>query len=117
MENFLGFLAAVLMVAVVIVMFNEKVTKQTNEIALLIVSLIIGVVISIFNSKGNLPLGDRVMEAIETFRLILYVTYITIIFTTVIQGLTVDNVYNFVNRKWPVKVPEPEEEVQEAVEE
>lgn len=50
MENFLIYLVCILFLIVTIVIFNEKVTKLANEIALLMFSLVVGIVLLIISN-------------------------------------------------------------------
>ena len=69
MGNFLIFLIAVLFMIVVFTLFNEKVTKLPNEIALLVFSLVIGMVLSILVSNNILIPAETVMETLSRFRI------------------------------------------------
>ena len=70
MDRFLIYLVAILLLIVLIVMFNEKVTKIANEIALLSLSLLVGIAmitIVYFNGRGQIA-GD-VANVLNTFRI------------------------------------------------
>jgi len=41
----------------------------------------------------------------QAYDFILYVTFVTIIFTTVVQGLSVGRVFEFIKKKWPIDPP------------
>lgn len=68
MDGFLVYLVAVLFLIVVCVMFNDKVTKLPTEIAILMFSLIIGIILRIvFNVDENA--SAMIMETISEFRI------------------------------------------------
>lgn len=69
MENFLAFLVVVLLLIVAFTLFNEKVTKLPDEIALLVFSLVIGILLSILVSADILTPSRRIMRMLSTFRI------------------------------------------------
>lgn len=69
MGFFLIYLVAILFLAVMITMFNDKVTKMPTEIALLLFSLIVGIILKLMLSGGVLAVDGRTMGTISTFRL------------------------------------------------
>ncbi|MDO4189821.1 MAG: cation:proton antiporter, partial [Lachnospiraceae bacterium] len=68
MENFLVYLAAVLFLIVVCVMFNDKVTKFPTEIAILMFSLIIGIILKIIFNVDE-TISEEIMSTISEFRI------------------------------------------------
>lgn len=69
MEEFLIFLVVLLFMIVTITLFNEKITKIPNEIALLAFSLIAGILLSIFIKVDYLIPSAKIMKALTTFRI------------------------------------------------
>lgn len=69
MEHFLVFLSAIIFLVIVFSIFNEKITKIPNEIALLGFSLIIGVILSLLVSQDILEPSEQIMEVMTHFRL------------------------------------------------
>lgn len=69
MDNFLLFLIMVLFLIVVFTLFNEKVTKLSNEIALLTFSLCISVMITLLVKADILVPSERITDALSTFRI------------------------------------------------
>ena len=68
MENFLAYLVAILFLIVICVMFNDKALKLPTEIAILIFSLIIGIVLkTVFFVDDSVSL--QVMSTISEFRI------------------------------------------------
>lgn len=70
MENFLLYLVCILFIIVAIIIFNEKVTKFANEIALLMFSLLVGIVLLILNNisvETSATVG--IIETIGKYRL------------------------------------------------
>lgn len=68
MENFLIYLVIILFLIVVCVMFNDRITKLPTEIAILIFSLIVGIVIKLLFSVDE-ELSLQIMSTITKFRL------------------------------------------------
>lgn len=68
MDNFLIYLVAILFLIVVCVMFNDKVTKIPTEIAILMFSLIIGIILKVMFSVDE-GLSAQMMTTITKFRL------------------------------------------------
>ncbi len=69
MEYFLLFLIVVFALVIAITLFNEKVTKLPNEIALLTLSLIVGIILSFFVNSDVITLSPMVMNTLTTFRI------------------------------------------------
>ena len=69
MGNFLTFLAAILLLIVIFTLFNEKITKIPNEIALLIFSLIIGIFLSVLVNQEIITPSANVMHVLTQFRI------------------------------------------------
>lgn len=69
MEYALVFLAVVLFLVVSFSMFNEKVTRMPDEIALLLFSLVVGVILSLLIKYEVLSFSDRIVKAVTEFRL------------------------------------------------
>lgn len=69
MGSFLTFLIAVLILIVTITLFNEKVTKLPSEIALLVFSLLVGIVLTILINGDVLIPSQEVMKTLSTFRI------------------------------------------------
>lgn len=69
MGNFLTFLAAILLLIVIFTLFNEKITKIPNEIALLIFSLIIGIFLSVLVNQEILTPSANVIHVLTQFRI------------------------------------------------
>ncbi len=69
MEYALIFLAVVLFLVVAFSLFNEKVTKMPDEIALLLFSLVVGVVLSVLIKNEIISFSDNIVEAVTEFRL------------------------------------------------
>ena len=69
MDNFLVYLVAILFLTVMVTLFNDKVTKMPTEIALLLFSLVVGVILKILLGGGFVTDSGRMMGAIGTFRL------------------------------------------------
>lgn len=69
MEHFLVFLSVILSLIVVFSLLNEKVLKIPNEIALLICSLIVGIIFAICINCNLIELSDAFHKTTNTFRL------------------------------------------------
>ena len=69
MEHFLVFLTAILFLVVAFSLFNEKVTKIPNEIALLGFSLIVGIILSCLVYIDGPISTEFLMKTISTYRL------------------------------------------------
>lgn len=69
MEHFLVFLIAVFFLIIVFTLFNEKVSKLPNEIALLALSLVVGIILSLLIESDVIELSPRVMTTLTHFRL------------------------------------------------
>lgn len=69
MEHLLLFLSVVLFLVIIFSIFNEKVTKIPNEIALLAFSLIIGIGISLLVYQDILSPSTRILYMMKRFRL------------------------------------------------
>lgn len=70
MEHFLLYLVCILFVIVAIIIFNEKVTKLANEIALLMCSLVVGIILMIIVSiAGEATASVQILETIGKYRL------------------------------------------------
>lgn len=68
MDNFLIYLVGILFLIVVCVMFNDKITKFPTEIAILIFSLIVGILLKIIFSVDE-RISFQIMSTITKFRL------------------------------------------------
>lgn len=68
MNTFLGYFAFIMLVTVICVLANEKITKIPPEIALLAFSLIIGIIFKALMLSGVMRPTGTVMETISTFR-------------------------------------------------
>lgn len=69
MERFLVYLVAILFLAVMITLFNDKVTKMPTEIALLLFSLIVGIILRLMLGGGILSDQGMTMGTIGKYRL------------------------------------------------
>lgn len=69
MEYFLIFLTAILFLIVIFSLFNEKITKLPNEIALLLFSLIVGIILSALSYKNMLVPSTNIMHILDTYSL------------------------------------------------
>lgn len=69
MEGFLIFLISIFILIVFISLFNEKVTKLPNEIALLVFSLIVGIILTVLVKGDYLIPSESVMKTLSTFRI------------------------------------------------
>ncbi len=69
MEHFLAFFTMLLILVVGILFFNEKVTKQSNEIVLLAFSLVVGIVLALFEKVWSFEFMEDVMKTLNTFRI------------------------------------------------
>lgn len=69
MENFLLFLVVVFTMIIAFTLLNEKLIKLPNEIILLILSLVVGIILSFLINSDVLLLSPRVMNTLNTFRL------------------------------------------------
>lgn len=69
MSHFLTFLVVMLILIVFISLLNEKVTKLPNEIALLVFSLVVGVVLSILIRGDVIAPSKDIMHVLDTFRI------------------------------------------------
>lgn len=69
MEHVLVFLSAVLFLVVVFSLLNEKITKMPNEIALLVFSLLVGIVFTILVYSGVLTVSGKVYGLLDDFRI------------------------------------------------
>lgn len=67
MDYFLTFLVAILFLIVIFTLFNEKVTKIPNEIALLGFSLIVGVVITVLLNNNVVSTSVDIMGTMKKF--------------------------------------------------
>ncbi|MCQ2082282.1 MAG: sodium:proton antiporter [Lachnospiraceae bacterium] len=69
MSNFLVFFAIILFIIVAITMVNEKTLKRPNEIIILCVSLILGIILSVLDKYDVIGFTPQVMTTINTFRI------------------------------------------------
>ena len=69
MENFLLFLVVVFTMIIAFTLVNEKLIKLPNEIILLILSLVVGIILSILINSDVITFSPRVMRTLNTFRL------------------------------------------------
>lgn len=69
MEHALLFLALVLFFVVIFTIFNEKVIKIPDEIALLLFSVVIGIIISLLIGRGIITVSESALNAVKGFRL------------------------------------------------
>lgn len=69
MGDFLVFLASILIIIVAITIINEKKIKQPNEIIILIVSLILGIILSILKRFGSLDIVSDIIRVLNTYRI------------------------------------------------
>lgn len=69
MEYFLTFLSAILFLIVIFTLFNEKISKLPTEIALLMFSLIVGIILSILYYKDLFSPSQSIVNVLGTFRL------------------------------------------------
>lgn len=69
MGNFLVFLVAILIIIVAVTTLNEKRIKQPNEIIILIASLILGIILSIFNKFEIFDITPKIIKVLNTYRI------------------------------------------------
>lgn len=69
MGDFLVFLVAILIIIVAITTINEKKIKQPNEIIILIASLMIGILLSIFNKFELFSITPKIIRVLNTYRI------------------------------------------------
>lgn len=69
MANFLVFFAAILVIIVAVTILNEKTLKQPNEIIILAASLILGILLSLFNKFGLFEITPRIIKVLNTYRI------------------------------------------------
>lgn len=69
MSNFLVFLVSILIIIVIVTTINEKKIKQPNEIIILIVSLALGILLSIFNKFGLFEITPKIISVLNTYRI------------------------------------------------
>ena len=69
MENFLLFLVVVFTMIIAFTLVNEKLIKLPNEIILLILSLVVGIILNFLINSDVILLSPRVMRTLNTFRI------------------------------------------------
>lgn len=69
MSHFLVFIVSILIIIVAITTLNEKLLKQPNEIIILVVSLILGILLSIIKRLGILSDTSRIISVLNTYRI------------------------------------------------
>ena len=69
MANFLVFLVSILLIIVIITTINEKKIKQPNEIIILIASLLLGIILSIFNKFEIFAVTPKIIKVLNTYRI------------------------------------------------
>lgn len=69
MANFLVFLVSILLIIVIITTINEKKIKQPNEIIILIASLLLGILLSIFNKFEIFAVTPKIIKVLNTYRI------------------------------------------------
>lgn len=69
MSNFLVFIVSLFIIIAVVTTFNEKFIKQPNEIVILIFSLILGILLSVFRSFGILSDTSKIVSVLNTYRI------------------------------------------------
>jgi len=69
MGDFLVFLVSILIIVVAITILNEKKIKQPNEIVILMVSLGLGIVLSILIKFGIFGFTSKIISVLNTYRI------------------------------------------------
>lgn len=69
MEGFLLFLITVFFLIVAFTLLNEKTMNLPNEIVLLTLSLVVGILVSLFVKGGIITLSPKIQNIMSTFRL------------------------------------------------
>lgn len=69
MSNVLVFLVSVLIIIVAVTSINERKLKQPNEIVILITSLFLGVILSVFNRLDILAITPKIINVLNTYRI------------------------------------------------
>lgn len=69
MANFLLFLVSILIIIVLITTINEKKIKKPNEIIILMASLMLGIMLSIFNKFEILAITPKIIKVLNTYRI------------------------------------------------
>lgn len=69
MSNFLVFIVSLLIIIVAITILNEKLIKQPNEIIILMVSLVLGILLSTVRSLGIIDDSSKIVSVLNTYRI------------------------------------------------
>lgn len=69
MSSLLIFMAAIMFIIVIITMVNERTLKQPNEIIILGISLILGIILSLFSKFELISFVPRVITTLNTYRI------------------------------------------------